>query len=215
MRLILASISPRRRELLRQCGIDCEVRSANIEETRHGRETPDAMALRLAREKARDAGRDLKGSGAWILAADTVVADGSEILGKPRDAAMAGEYLRRLRGREHRVITGVCLLHAPSGKEFTAVETTGVRMREYSAAEMEAYLASGDGMDKAGGYAVQDPSFRPVESLAGCYTNVVGFPLCRVYDLLERTGWKPIRPLPETCRAGGECGLAAGEFPRP
>jgi MAF protein len=211
----MASISPRRRELLRQCGIDCEVRSANIEETRRAGEAPDAMALRLAREKAREAGRDLKGSEAWILAADTVVADGREVLGKPRDAAVAGEYLQRLRGREHKVITGVCLLHSPSGKEFTAVETTGVRMREYSAAEMETYLASGDGMDKAGAYAIQDPAFRPVESLAGCYTNVVGFPVCRVYDLLERTDWKPIRPLPEACRTGGKCGLSAGEFPSP
>jgi MAF protein len=214
MRLILASVSPRRRELLRQCGIDCEVQSANIEEAWREGETPDGTALRLAREKARDVLRCLKGSDAWILAADTVVADGPAVLGKPRDTTQAGEYLRRLRGREHRVITGVCLLHSPSEKEFTAVETTGVRMREYSPAEMDAYLASGDALDKAGAYAVQDPSFRPVDSMAGCYTNVVGFPMCRVYDLLEQTGWNPSRPLPEGCRAGGACGFAALEFPR-
>jgi MAF protein len=214
MRLILASVSPRRRELLQQCGVDFEARSANIEETWRGDELPGETALRLAREKARDALRSLKGSDAWILAADTVVADGSEVLGKPRDTSQAGEYLRRLRGREHRVITGVCLLHSPSEKEFTAVETTGVQMREYSPSEIDEYLAGGDGMDKAGAYAVQDPSFRPVESVAGCYTNVVGLPMCRVYDLLERTGWNPFRPLPEGCRAGGACGFEAMEFPR-
>jgi septum formation protein len=214
MRLILASVSPRRRELLRQCGIDCEVHSANVEETRREGETPEAMALRLAREKAHAAQGGLKGSDAWILAADTVVADGPAVLGKPREAAMAGEYLRRLRGREHRVITGVCLWHPPDDEEFTAVEVTAVRMREYSPAEMAAYLKSGDGMDKAGGYAIQDPSFQPVEFIAGCYTNVVGFPVCRVFDLLMRTGWTPLRPLPEGCRAGGICGWEAADFPR-
>jgi MAF protein len=215
MRLILASVSPRRRELLRQCGIECEVRSADIEEDLREGEKPDAAALRLAREKARDVSRPLKGSEAWILAADTVVADGSAVLGKPRDATQAREYLLRLCGREHRVITGVCLLLAPTEEAFTAVEFTTVRMRDYSPAELEEYLASGDGMDKAGAYAIQHPAFHPVESLSGCYTNVVGLPMCRVYDLLERAGSKPIRPLPEGCRAGGACGFEELNFPRP
>ena len=178
-------------------------------------EKPEAAALRLALEKARDVSRTLKGSGAWILAADTVVADGSAVLGKPRDAAQAREYLQRLCGREHRVITGVCLLPARAEEAFTAVETTTVRMRDYSSSELEEYLASGDAMDKAGAYAIQHPAFHPVESLDGCYTNVVGLPMCRVYDLLERAGSKPIRPLPEGCRAGGVCGLEELNFPRP
>lgn len=215
MRLILASVSPRRRELLQQCGIDCEVRSADIDEGLREGEKPDAAALRLAREKAREVSRPLKGSEAWILAADTVVADGSAILGKPRDAAQAREYLQRLCGREHRVITGVCLLHTPTEEALTAVEFTTVRMRNYSPAELEEYLASGDGMDKAGAYAVQHPAFHPVDSLDGCYTNVVGLPMCRVYDLLERAGSKPIRPLPEGCRAGEACGFDELKFPRP
>jgi septum formation protein len=214
MRLILASVSPRRRELVRQCGIECELRSADIEEIPRAGEAPEATALRLAREKARAALRCLKGRDAWILAADTVVADGAAVLGKPRDAGQAREYLLRLRGREHRVITGVCLLHDSEEKEFTAVEITGVRMRDYSPAKMEDYLAGGDGMDKAGAYAIQDSAFQPVESLAGCYTNVVGLPLCRVYELLERAGGKPGRPLPESCRAGGVCGFDEREFPR-
>jgi septum formation protein len=214
MRLILASVSPRRRELLRQCGIDCEVRSADIEEALREGEKPEAAALRLALEKARDVSRPLKGSGAWILAADTVVADGPAVLGKPRDAAQAREYLLRLRGREHRVITGVCLLRPPTEEAFTAVELTTVRMRDYSPSELEEYLESSDAMDKAGAYAIQHPAFHPVESLDGCYTNVVGFPMCRVYDLLERAGSKPIRPLPEGCRAGGACGFDDRKFPR-
>jgi MAF protein len=215
MRLILASVSPRRRELLRQCGIDCDVRSVDIEEAVREGETPEATSLRLAREKARIASQSFNGSDAWILAADTVVADGSAVLGKPRDVREAREFLTRLRGRKHRVITGVCLLNAPTEKEFTAVELTGVRMRNYSPAEMEEYLSGGDGMDKAGAYAVQDAAFHPVESIDGCYTNVVGFPMCRVYDLLERTGWRPERPLPESCRAGGACEFEGMKFPRP
>ncbi len=215
MRLILASVSPRRRELLRQCGIDCGIQSAETEETVRAGETPEETALRLAREKALGVLRSLKGSDAWILAADTVVADGSAVLGKPRDVEQAREYLLRLRGREHRVITGVCLLLAPAEKELAALELTTVRMRDYSPREAEEYLASGDGMDKAGAYAIQNPAFHPVESLGGCYTNVVGLPLCRVYDLLARAGAEPARPLPEGCRAGGACGFDERKFPRP
>jgi MAF protein len=213
MRLILASISPRRQELLKLCGIPYEVHPADIEEICREGELPEATALRLAREKARGVAGALKGSDAWILAADTVVADGSAVLGKPRHLGQAREYLLRLRGGEHRVITGICLLRAPKEEEFTAVELTGVRMRNYSPSELESYLAGGDGMDKAGAYAIQDPSFHPVESLSGCYTNVVGLPLCRVYDLLERAGFKAGRPLPESCRAGGACGFGGSIFP--
>jgi MAF protein len=214
MRLILASVSPRRRELLRQCGVDCEVRSADIEEAAPQAEQPEATALRLSREKACAVRRILKGRGDWILAADTVVADGTLLLGKPRDERQAREFLLRLRGREHMVITGVCLMHAPTEKEFTAVERTMVRMREYSSADVEEYLATGDALDKAGAYAIQHPFFRPVESIAGCYTNVVGLPVCRVYDLLEQAGQRPARPLPEGCRAGGACGFDEMKFPR-
>jgi MAF protein len=214
MRLVLASVSPRRRELLRQCDIDCEVQSADLEEAAREGEQPEETATRLSREKARAVLHRLKGRAAWILAADTVVADGSMALGKPNDERQAREFLSRLCGREHRVITGVCLFHAQTGREFTAVERTAVRMRDYSSAEMEAYLATGDAMDKAGAYAIQHPSFRPVESLAGCYTNVVGLPVCRVYDLLERAGERPSRPLPEGCRAGGACGFDETKFPR-
>jgi MAF protein len=208
MKLILASESPRRRELLRQCGIDCDVMAVPVAEEIRAGENPEEMALRLAREKARSASRHFASREVWILAADTVVADGPCVMGKPRDRRQAEEFLLRLRAREHRVITGVCLLRLPSGEETTEVAVTAVRMRNYSASEISGYLESGDAMDKAGAYAIQHPAFRPVESIAGCYTNVVGLPLCRVYRLLERAGEKLNLPLPDGCRTGRECGLA-------
>jgi nucleoside triphosphate pyrophosphatase len=211
MSLILASESRRRLELLLQCGIECEVKPAGIAEDGREGEAPEDVALRLCREKARAAAVHLEDREAWVLAADTVVADGPDILGKPADRGQARAFLQRLRGREHRVITGVCLFHAPSGRERSELSETRVRMREYSPEELERYLESGDPMDKAGAYAIQHPDFKPVAALDGCYTNVVGLPLCKVYWLLENAGWSPEQPLPESCRAGGECGfLPAG-----
>jgi septum formation protein len=215
MTLILASASPRRRELLRKCGMVCEVSPVSIDEKPRAGEAPEATAVRLACEKARSARRRELGREGWILAADTVVADGEMVLGKPRDRRQAVEYLMRLRGREHRVITGVCLLAIPGGEEMTDIAVTTVRMRRYDVREAEAYAESGDALDKAGAYAIQDPSFRPVEDLSGCYTNVVGLPLCRVYALLERAGEPPRNPLPEGCRTGRCCGFAPETEPLP
>ena len=117
MKLILASVSPRRRELLRQCGIACDVLPVSADELSRPGEMPEETALRLAREKARLALDRIGGRAGWILAADTVVADGGQALGKPRDTREAEAFLLRLRGREHRVITGVCLMRAPDGVE--------------------------------------------------------------------------------------------------
>jgi MAF protein len=208
MKLILASESPRRRELLRQCGIDCEILPAPIAEDLRAGEPPDELVLRLARGKARAAAERSGGRAALILAADTVVADEAGVLGKPDGRRQAEAFLLRLRGRAHRVITGVCLLRAPAGTERTAVAVTTVRMRRYSDAELAAYLESGDALDKAGAYAIQHPAFRPVDSIDGCYTNVVGLPLCRVYALLEGADEPPAFPLPAGCRAGGPCGFS-------
>jgi MAF protein len=211
MRLILASESRRRLDLLQQCCIECEVRPAGVAEDAREGEAPEDVARRLSREKARSAAVRLEGCEAWVLAADTVVADGPDILGKPAGREQARAFLQRLRGREHRVITGVCLFHAASGRESSELSVTRVRMRKYSPEDLDRYLESGDPMDKAGAYAIQHPDFRPVAALDGCYTNVVGLPLCKVYRLLEDTGWSPKQPLPESCRTGGECGfLPAG-----
>jgi septum formation protein len=207
MRLILASESLRRQDLLQRIGIEFNVAPAVLDETIRDGESPEQAALRLAREKARAVARKLGDERALVLGADTVVADGARILGKPADIAQAREFLVSLRGREHRVITGVCLLDA-AGMERTDWTVTRVRMRDYSPAEMEAYLATGDGMDKAGAYAIQHPVFRPVESIDGCYANVVGLPVCRVYALLEAAGATPGQPLPEGCRTGLACAFA-------
>jgi MAF protein len=212
MKLILASASPRRRDLLRQCGIECEILNPAVPEDASAGETPEELVVRLAREKARAAAGRIGAREALILAADTVVADGTGVLGKPESPQQAGEFLLRLRGREHRVITGVCLLQASAGTERTRSAVTAVRMRAYSDAELAAYAAGGDALDKAGAYAIQDAAFHPVESIAGCYTNVVGLPLCRVYALLEAAGERPERPLPDGCRAGGPCGFLPEAF---
>jgi MAF protein len=213
MKLILASESPRRRELLRRCGIVCGMMPVALAEDIRPGEDPEEAALRLAVEKARAAARRTAGGAAWILAADTIVADGARAMGKPRDLRQAEDFLLRLRAREHRVVTGVCLLRLPSGEESTERAVTAVRMRDFSATELADYLASGDPLDKAGAYAIQHPAFHPVESIAGCYTNVVGLPLCRVYELLERAGDSPDRPLPEACRTGRTCGFAPAGMP--
>jgi septum formation protein len=215
MTLILASESPRRRELLRRCGIDCRISPVAIAEEPRPGEAPEETAVRLACEKARAALVRERGREGWILAADTVVADGPTMLGKPRDRRQALEYLMLLRGREHRVITGVCLIRLPDGRERTECAVTQVMMRRYSQGEAERYAAGGDALDKAGAYAVQDPDFRPVERLTGCYTNVVGLPLCRVYDLLREAGIPPRHPLPESCREGRTCGFAPQAERRP
>jgi MAF protein len=208
MRLILASESPRRQALLRQCGIDFEVVPANVPEVTRKGEKPEETVLRLSREKALMVARYLRKERAIVLAADTVVADGDQILGKPSDRDQAREFLDQLRGREHRVLTGVCLLETPGGVERTDLSITRVRMRDYSPEELETYVDSGDGMDKAGAYAIQHQVFRPVKAIDGCYANVVGLPLCRVYGLLEAAGERPARPLPEGCRTGGACAFA-------
>jgi septum formation protein len=215
MTLILASASPRRRELMRKCGMVYDVCPVSVAEKIHAGEAPAEMAVRLACEKARSArGQEHRREG-WVLAADTVVADGGTVLGKPRDQRQAVEYLMRLRGREHQVITGVCLLALSGGEEMTDIAVTTVRMRRYALREAESYAESGEALDKAGAYAIQDPSFRPVEALSGCYTNVVGLPLCRVYPLLERAGESPRNPLPEGCRTGRNCGFAPETEPLP
>ncbi|MBN1438342.1 MAG: septum formation protein Maf [Anaerolineales bacterium] len=215
MNLVLASESPRRRELLRQSGIGCIALPVSIDEEIRPGEDPQEAAVRLACKKARAASLVLSGLEEWILAADTVVADGKTVLGKPCDRRQAEEYLLRLRGRAHRVITGVCLLRLPSGEEASAAAVTAVRMRNYSDPEIAEYLSGGNALDKAGGYAIQDSSFRPVESINGCYTNVVGLPLCLVYGLLEEAGNPPARPLPEACRTGNGCGFAPVRNERP
>ncbi|MFH1141472.1 MAG: Maf family protein, partial [Chloroflexota bacterium] len=131
-----------------------------------------------------------------VLAADTVVVDGPTILGKPRDEGHALEMLLRLRGRQHRVLTGVAVVDPSSGESVTGVETALVTMRHYTDGEAQAFVASGEATDKAGAYAVQDPTFRPAASVDRCYVNVVGLPLCLTIKLLRQLGAALETPAP-------------------
>jgi MAF protein len=185
MRLILASASPRRRELLARLGIPFDVRPVSVIEEVDSA-NPAIVASRLARMKA-EAAR-LAEPEEPVLAADTVVVYGGAILGKPRDAAEAREMLRRLRGESHRVITAVAMIPRGGRAALLRHPETKVTMRSYTDAEIEASIARGDPFDKAGAYAIQDPLLRPVESFDGCYCNVVGLPLWTTVELLKRAG---------------------------
>jgi septum formation protein len=182
--LILASNSPRRRELLHNAGFQFDVRPSGIEETRLPGEPPEEFARRLARDKALDVARQ-SAAGGYVLGADTVVAINGEILEKPADAADAARMLRTLSGRTHRVITGVCLVRAPESVLAWTHETTLVTFRNLSADEIDSYVESGEPFDKAGGYAIQGLASRFVPRIEGCYFNVVGLPIPLVYEIVK------------------------------
>jgi len=185
VRLVLASASPRRRELLRSIAPQFEVVPSEIEETLEDGPAPVAVA-RLALRKARAVAARVRE--AVVLAADTVVILDGAALGKPADAREARAMLRRLRGREHEVITGVAVLDSRTGREASTSVVSRVRMAAYSDATLEAYVATGAPLDKAGAYAIQDLGGALVERLAGSYTNVVGLPVEETRWLLAEFG---------------------------
>jgi septum formation protein len=192
--LILASRSPRRHELLGLTGLPFDVITADIDETPLNGESARDYTIRLSQKKARavvSVIQDSMGSDALVLAADTTVADGNAILGKPADPAEARSMLRQLRGRAHQVHTALTVIDAATGQGLTEVAATNVPMRDYSDDEIEAYIASGDPFDKAGSYAIQNAEFDPVPSLSGCYANVMGLPLCHMVRALRAFGIVP------------------------
>jgi septum formation protein len=191
MKLILASSSPRRAEVLREAGFAFEVCAAQVDESRHPHETVEKMVARLAEAKARAAAQLVRPrDSAVIIGADTVVELDGESFGKPGDAPDAREMLAALSGRAHHVLTGIFLLRLPDGATRSAVETTAVTFAPLSRREMEAYIASGEPFDKAGGYAIQGRAGRYIPRIEGCYFNVVGLPLARLYVLLGELGWQ-------------------------
>lgn len=204
---ILASSSPRRRELFGTLGIPYTILKPDINESQHDGEAPLDYVTRLSREKAMQVVKHLSQPSA-VLAADTVVIlsadtmgiDGQGvILGKPVDAADARDMLQRLRGRVHQVCTAMTLLVLAEGdvqSSMTQITRTDVLMRDYSDAEIEAYIATGDPFDKAGSYAIQHPVFKPVARLDGCYTNVVGLPMCTLQTMLASISWPGIEAQP-------------------
>lgn len=190
-RLILASSSPRRSELLRQAGYEFEVCPASIQELPLPGEEAIHLASRLAQEKARTAfelriatDHSFPASQSLVLGADTVVACDQDLLGKPRDAEDAMRMLRLLSGRTHQVITAVAL-KAGGGPLHVAAELTLVTMRTISEEEIARYVASGEPMDKAGAYGIQGYASRWIPRISGCYFNVVGLPLALVATMLE------------------------------
>ena len=200
-KLILASGSPRRRHLMADLGFECTVVTAGVDETPLPDEWPAELAERLARSKAMAVAGTLDSDGGpyVVLAADTVVGMGQDILGKPEDAEDAVRILRLLRGRRHQVHTAVCVLDVEAFECGARVNTTQVDMRDYSDAEIEEYVASGDPMDKAGAYAIQHPGFAPVQDIEGCITSVMGLPLGDACDLLAEFGLRPQCAIADVC----------------
>jgi septum formation protein len=185
-RLILASKSPRRYELLKQVGLDFDVIPSGIEEDYIKGESPRKHVLRLAEAKALDVGNQHPDR--WVVAADTIVYVDHSILGKPKSREEAKKMLRRLSGKEHRVLTGFSVHHREKGKgDREAVQTT-VKVRKLTQAEMEWYVETGEPFDKAGGYAVQGVGSFMIDSIKGSYTNVVGLPICELIQMLSRLG---------------------------
>jgi septum formation protein len=182
--LVLASASPRRQELLRNAGIPFEVQPANIPEDPHPGEGARDLAERLAQEKAQAVASQRPHD--WVLGADTIVVVNGQLLGKPTDAAAAARMLRLLSGRQHQVITGVCLV--VKGKSSAASETTLVTMSEITDKEIAEYVATGEPMDKAGAYAIQGIASRWIPRIEGDYSNVVGLPVAMVFRMLRERG---------------------------
>jgi septum formation protein len=185
--LILASASPRRRELLKQAGFTFEVRPAHVNEDPYPDEDPVAYVVRLARHKAQsvlaEISSDAPAQSAVVLGADTTVTLDGHILAKPEDAADAARMLRMLSGRTHRVITGVAVASA-TGTEVAA-EITGVQFLTLTDEEINSYIATGEPMDKAGAYGIQGYAAKWIPRIEGCYSNVVGLPLGLVSTMLQ------------------------------
>jgi septum formation protein len=189
MKIWLASGSPRRAQILRDAGFLFEVRAPYVDESHHAHELPNDYVQRLAREKVRAAvtaiqAEDPRNSG-FVIGADTIVVSGVEILGKPETESRTREMLRGLSGHRHQVHTGVAIVRIPDGAEKFFEEITQVEFAALSEQEIEEYAASGDGNDKAGGYGIQGRAGRFVRRIDGCYFNVMGLPLARVYQTLR------------------------------
>jgi nucleoside triphosphate pyrophosphatase len=192
VKIILASSSPRRAEILREAGIAFEIRAAEIDETALRGETALEMVARLAEAKARAAAVQIGASmrDCIFVGADTTVELGGEILGKPSDSGNARKMLASLSGRTHQVLTGIFLLRLPGNATRAAVEKSAVTFAPLSETEIDTYVTSGEPLGKAGAYAIQGLAGKHIPRIEGCYFNVVGLPLARLYALLGELGWR-------------------------
>ena len=218
-RVILASASPRRRELIQRLGLPVTIRPADLDEDAltaaylASDAPPEGLAVVLAAAKAQHMAQVLRAAGATddeaiVLGADTTVILDGALLGKPHDAEEAAWMLSRLRGQTHTVVTGIAAVALATDQLVTRSVATPVTMRDFSDAEMAAYIATGDPFDKAGAYALQHPIFQPVAHIDGCATGVIGLPLCAVAAVLAelRVAYvQPTRPAGAVCRWDSRC----------
>jgi MAF protein len=202
--LILASNSPRRRQLMDLTGWEYQVLAASVDESVRSGEPPEAYVQRLAQEKAQAVvplipqAEKLR---SVIIAADTAVVLDNDILGKPASPLEAKIMLRRLRNRSHQVYTALCVLRPGDSLALSEVVATQVSMRDYTDGEIQAYIATGDPLDKAGAYAIQHAVFHPVQNLQGCYANVMGLPVCHLVRMMAKLGLQPDSSIVEACQS--------------
>ena len=192
MRLVLASSSPRRRELLTSIGADFDVVPSHVPEERQPGEAPEEYVARLSRDKAAAVARSHHDR--WIIAADTTVLLGDELLEKPADAADAARMLATIAGRTHVVYTGVTIQHEAEGYRETRVAESEVRMLPLTREDIDWYVATGEPLDKAGAYAVQGIGAMFIDSIHGSYTNVVGLPVALLFQMFRKAGVDLLRP---------------------
>jgi septum formation protein len=208
--LILASGSPRRREFMDALGLSYEIHVADVDERNGEGEPPHDLVARLSRDKAGAVAA--RYPDAIVIGADTIVTLDGHLLGKPADADDAADMLRRLRDRPHEVCSGVTVWPPRGeGEPRTAVSASTVWMRAYGDDEIEAYVASGDPLDKAGAYAIQHAGFHPVARLHGCYASVMGMPLCALTGMLAQVGVVPVTPTTVACTAITGVACCGGE----
>jgi len=201
--IILASQSPRRQELLRLMIEHFIVQSSDLEEIRRPQEPAADFVVRMAKEKAVAAGEALyerSDLDLMVLAADTTVVDQGEILGKPANSTQAKFMLERLQGKEHQVLSGIAVFIPKEGRVETDLAQSAVRIRDLNQQEIDSYIASGDPLDKAGAYAIQNSDFQLVPQFQGCFANVMGLPLCHLQKLLAKAGFSTSNDLPERCQ---------------
>ena len=198
-RLILASGSPRRRQLLSLLGLSFIIKAAGVDERPLDGEPPTELVLRVSQAKARAVRNGRPDE--LVIAADTIVVLDNTVLGKPADRDDATPMLRRLRGRPHLVYTGVSVWHPASQRMICELGESTVWMRDYTDEEIANYVASGDPLDKAGAYAIQHPGFDPVSRVEGCRLNVMGLPLCHLGRAMVRFGVVVPTNVPGTCQA--------------
>ena len=198
--LLLASNSPRRKQLLALGNWNFNIVVSDVDESQLADETPKDYVLRLAQAKALAVVEKAHPENI-IIGSDTAVVDGNEILGKPKDEMDAVRMLKQLRGHTHQVFTGVAVYRVDDGSMLTELCVTDVPMRNYSDDEIQAYVKTGDPLDKAGAYAIQHPDFQPVESMSGCYASVMGLPMCHVLRTLKKLDVYAMADVPLGCQS--------------